>query len=65
MSFLKYSISYMRCDFKSDSCFFDVMEYAGFAVVRELGSDGAIVALVSNGNDLAFAFGHLVISGVS
>ena len=38
MSFLKTSISIMRCDFKSRSCFFDVMDYD--AVVGELGSDG-------------------------
>ena len=43
MSFLKSSISNMRCDFKSSSCFSDVMEYAGFAVVGELGSDGAML----------------------
>ena len=33
----------MRCDFKSSSCFSDVMAYSGFAVVGELGSDGAIL----------------------
>ena len=43
MSFLKSSYSNMRCDFKSSSFFSDVMEYAGFAVVAELGSDGAML----------------------
>ena len=43
MSFLKSSISNMRCGFKSSSCFSDVMEYPGFAVVGELGSDGALL----------------------
>ena len=42
MSFFKSSINNMRCDFKSSSCFSDVKEYPGFAVVGELGSDGAM-----------------------
>ena len=43
---LTSSISKMRCDFKSQksSYFSDVMEYVGFAVVGELGSDGAMLS---------------------
>jgi hypothetical protein len=39
MSFLKSSISIMRCDFKSKPCFSGVLGYPGLAVVGELGSD--------------------------
>ena len=43
MSFLKSSISIMRCDFKSRSCSSGVLWYSGFAIVGELGSDGAML----------------------
>jgi hypothetical protein len=39
MSFLMSSISMMRSDFRSDSCFSGVMVYPGLAMVGELGSD--------------------------
>jgi len=41
MSFLKSSITIMRCNFKSKSCFSTVLDYPVFAVVGELGSDDA------------------------
>jgi hypothetical protein len=41
VSFLKFSIIIMRNYFRSGSCFSGVMEYPGFAVVGELGSDDA------------------------
>ena len=43
MSFSKSYINNTRYDFKFSSCFSYVMEYAGFAVVGELGSDGALL----------------------
>jgi hypothetical protein len=39
MSFLKSSIIIMRCDFKSESCFSQVLGYPRLAVVGELGSN--------------------------
>ena len=39
MSFLKSSIIIMKRDFKSESCFSDVLGYPGLAVVGELGTD--------------------------
>ena len=39
MSFLKSSIIIMRCNFESETCFSDALEYPGLAVVGELGSD--------------------------
>jgi hypothetical protein len=39
--FLKSSISIMRCDFKTKTCFSGVLGYPGLAVVGELGSDDA------------------------
>jgi hypothetical protein len=39
MSFLKSSISIMRCDFKSESYFSDVLGYPSLAVLGELDSD--------------------------
>jgi hypothetical protein len=36
MSFLKSSITIMRGDFRSDSCFSDVIVYPGLAMVGEL-----------------------------
>ena len=41
MSFLKSSISFMRCEFKSKSCFSGVLGYPGLAVLGEVGSDDA------------------------
>jgi hypothetical protein len=41
MSFLKYSIINMRCDFKSESCFSVVLGYPGLTVVGEVVSDDA------------------------
>jgi hypothetical protein len=41
MSFLKSSINIMRCDFRSESCFLDVLGYPGFAVMGEMVSDDA------------------------
>jgi hypothetical protein len=41
MSFLKYSTSIMRYDFKSESCFSDLLGYPRLAVVGVLGSDDA------------------------
>jgi hypothetical protein len=41
MSYLKSSITIMRCDFKSESCFSGVLGYSGLAVAGELGSDDA------------------------
>ena len=38
---LDVSISILRCDFKSESCFSSVLGYPGLAVVGELGSDDA------------------------
>ena len=43
MSFLKYTISIMRCDFKSRSCFSGVLGYSGLSVVVELGLDDAML----------------------
>ena len=42
MSFLKSSISIMKCGFKSRSWFSGVLSYPGLAVVVELCLDGAI-----------------------
>jgi hypothetical protein len=39
MPFLKSSTSIMRYDFKSESCFSDVLVYSGLAEVGVLGSD--------------------------
>jgi hypothetical protein len=39
MLFLKSSVSIMRYDFKSESCFLGVLEYPGDAMVAILGSD--------------------------
>jgi hypothetical protein len=41
MSFLKSSISIMRCDFKLESCFSGVLDYPGLIVVGEPDSDDA------------------------
>jgi hypothetical protein len=41
MSFLKSSISIMRYDFNSTSCFSCVLENPELAVMEELGFDGA------------------------
>jgi hypothetical protein len=38
---LRSPITFMRWDFRSDSCFSGVLGYPGFAVVGKLGSDGA------------------------
>ena len=38
MSFLKSSITIIRCDFKTESCFSAVLGYPGLAVVEELSS---------------------------
>ena len=43
MSFLKFSISIMRCDFKSRSCFSGVLGYPELAVFGELGSHGTML----------------------
>ena len=43
MSFLKSSISSMKCDFKTRSCFSGLLGYPGLAVVGELGSDGTML----------------------
>jgi hypothetical protein len=39
--FLKSSIIIISCDFKSESCFSDVLGYPGLTMVGELGSDDA------------------------
>jgi hypothetical protein len=39
--FLVSSLIIMRCDFKSEFCFSDVLGNAGLTVVRELDSDDA------------------------
>jgi hypothetical protein len=39
MSFLKFSITLMRCDFKSESCFSGVLGYPCIDVLGELHSD--------------------------
>jgi hypothetical protein len=39
---LKSSVIIMRCNFKSESCFYGVLGYPGLAVVGELGSDNAM-----------------------
>jgi hypothetical protein len=36
---LKSPIIIMRCDFKSKSCFYGVLEYLGFPLEGELGCD--------------------------
>jgi hypothetical protein len=41
MSFLKFCTIFMRCAFRSESCFSGVMGYAGITVMGELGSDDA------------------------
>jgi hypothetical protein len=41
ISFLKSSITIMRSDFRSESCFSGMFGYPGLAVVGELGSDDA------------------------
>jgi hypothetical protein len=41
VSFLNSTITIMRCNFKSESCFSSLMGYPGIAVVGELGSDVA------------------------
>ena len=41
MSYLKFSIIIMRCDFTSESCFSGMLKYPGLIVVGELGSDDA------------------------
>ena len=41
MSFVLSSITVMRSDFRSESCFSGVMVYPGLAMVGELGSDVA------------------------
>ena len=41
MSFLNSSVIIMRSDFRSESCFSNVMLYPGLAMVGELGSDDA------------------------
>jgi hypothetical protein len=41
MSFLKSSITIMRSDLRSESCFSGEMVYLGLAMVGELGSDDA------------------------
>ena len=43
MSFLKSSISIIKCDFKFISCFSGVLGYPGLAVVGQLGSNGAML----------------------
>ena len=43
MSFLKSSISIMRCDFESRFCFSGMVGYPGLAVFGELHSDGAML----------------------
>jgi hypothetical protein len=40
ISSLKASITFMRSDFRSESCFSGVLGFPGLAVVGELGSDG-------------------------
>jgi hypothetical protein len=39
MTFLKLSITSMKLEFRSESCFKGVFGYPGLAVVGELGSD--------------------------
>ena len=41
MFFLKFPISIMKYDFKSESCFSGVLGYLGLTVVGALGSDDA------------------------
>ena len=41
MAFLKFSITIMRSDFRSEFCFSGVMVYPGLAMVGEFGSDDA------------------------
>jgi hypothetical protein len=41
MSFLKSSITLMRWDYQSESCFSGILWYLGLAVVGELGCVGA------------------------
>ena len=41
MFFLKSSITVMRSDFRSESCFSGVMVYPALAMLGELGSDNA------------------------
>jgi hypothetical protein len=42
ISFLKSSITFMRCDFQSESCSSSVLGYPGLAVMGGLGSNDAI-----------------------
>jgi hypothetical protein len=42
MTFLKFSIIAMRCNFQSESCFSALLGYPGLAVVGGLGSDDAM-----------------------
>jgi hypothetical protein len=63
MSFLKSSIIIMMWDFRPESYFPGVLMYPGLAVVGELDSDDAQVALVSVAYVLALT--SLFISGLS
>jgi hypothetical protein len=65
MSFQKSPIIIMRCDFKSESYFSDMLGYLGLDVVGKLVSDDARYPCVYLAYVLALASRHLVISCVS